>query len=302
MNFYPINRRVVLTGLGAAILTSVRPFGTRADVVTTQKVQVGEITVTAISDGYFDLPAGAFSNIGSAKLENIVRIGATMWVVSTPTRQILVDAGSGTFLKGKYPATGQMASRLAIAGVDPGKVSDVIITHMHADHIGGLIEDGEKLFGSAELHVSETEWKYWMAEDRPSNVPAGLKPLATLIQSIASSLPYNKTLHPGETDLGEGISLIAVPGHTPGHIGVRLSSGSAQLLLLGDMLISGDLQFKHPEAGYALDSDPKRAAETRMAMFDMIATDGIPFCATHLNGLAPSMLERNGGAFRRFDV
>ncbi|MEL7000293.1 MAG: MBL fold metallo-hydrolase [Pseudomonadota bacterium] len=278
------------------------PLGARASAPQSERFELGDVTVHAISDGHFDLPAGAFQNVGTQQLPETVHIGATVWVISTPTREILVDAGSGDFLKARYPGTGQLAARLAELGVDPKRITDVVITHMHADHIGGLLDGETKLFPSAELHVSEVEWRYWMAEERPSQVPDALKGLAVLIQKIAGALPYEVALHSGVVDLGEGISMLPAPGHTPGHSAVQVASGAQQLLLLGDTLISGDLQFARPQVTYVLDGDPALAAKTRRDLFEMIASDSIAFCATHLNGLQKSTLEPMPEGFRRIDA
>ncbi len=302
MSDHPVSRRAFVQSIAASTLLSGIPVMSYAETAFTQRMTVGDLTVTALSDGHFDLPAEAFQNLGTHSLASSVRAGATLWAISTGTRSILVDAGSGDFLKAKYPATGQMVERLTAAGINPTTVSDIIVTHMHADHIGGLMKDGQPVFPNAVLHMSEVEWTYWTAEDRPSNVPAEQKPLAGLIQSIANGLPYARQLHAGAADLGEGVRLVPAPGHTPGHAMVHLSSGADQLLLVGDAMIADPLQFERPQVTYVLDSDPERALQTRLALFERMVADEVAFCATHLNGLGRMRLERAGDSYRGYQA
>ncbi|MEM8792453.1 MAG: MBL fold metallo-hydrolase [Pseudomonadota bacterium] len=302
MPFMQLSRRGFTAGLFGAGLTAGA-----ASVVGAADAKAGSIRITALSDGHFDLPPAAFSDQepGSpaavealSALGTSVRAGANVWLLETPTRRILVDAGSGPTLQAKYPYTGQLPQALVATGVDPDSITDIIITHMHADHIGGLMRDDRRVFPSARLHIAEREWAYWTAPDRPSQVAPALKPLSQLIQAIVGTLTYEKTLHAGETDLVEGIWLVPAPGHTPGHLAVRIDDDGQQVLLLGDALISDAIQFAHPEVRYVLDSDPEGAAATRHALFDMIAADGIAFTATHLNSQALIGLSREGDGYR----
>lgn len=268
--------------------------------------QLGSIRITTLSDGHFDLPPAAFSSDEAtapaassalAALGESMRVGANVWLLDTPKRRILVDTGSGPTLQAKYPNTGRLSETLVATGTDADSITDIVITHMHADHIGGLMRDGRRIFPEARLHVAESEWAYWTAPDRPSLVPATLKPLTQLIQDIAGTLTYERTLHPGAVDLGEGVWLEPAPGHTPGHTVVRIETGGRQVLLLGDALIADAIQFTHPGVTYGLDSDPEGAAATRRRLFDEIATDGIALTATHLNTQALIGLTRRGKGF-----
>ncbi|MEM7670550.1 MAG: MBL fold metallo-hydrolase, partial [Pseudomonadota bacterium] len=302
MSSTQLSRRGFTAGLcGTGLISSAGFAADRADA------QTGSIRITALSDGHFDLTPTAFSGqvTGSpaalralSALGASVLIGANVWLVQTPTRRILVDTGSGATLQAKYPHTGRLPEALVATGTDPGSITDIVITHMHADHIGGLMRDGRRAFPSARLHIAEGEWAYWTAPDRPSQVPARLRPLAQLIQGIAGTLTYETTLHAGKVDLGEGVWLAPAPGHTPGHIAVRIETGGQQVLLLGDALISDAIQFAHPEVTYGLDSDPEGAAVTRRRLFDMVTADGIALAATHLNTQALIGLTRRGSGFR----
>ncbi|MEM9761676.1 MAG: MBL fold metallo-hydrolase [Pseudomonadota bacterium] len=296
-----LSRRGFAAGLfGASVASGAAVALDRADAPQRS------VRITALSDGHFDLPSTAFSSDEAAApeasrdleaLDRSMRVGANAWLLDTPTRRILVDTGSGPTLQAKYPNTGRLSETLVATGTSAGSITDIVITHMHADHIGGLMRDGRRAFPDARLHVAESEWAYWTASERPSLVRAPLKPLSQLIQSIAGALTYERTLHAGTVDFGEGIWLVPAPGHTPGHTAVRVETGDQQVLILGDALISDAIQFTHPGVTYGLDSDPAGAAATRRRLFDEIAADGIALSATHLNTQALIGLSRRGSGF-----
>ncbi|WP_299042777.1 MBL fold metallo-hydrolase [uncultured Tateyamaria sp.] len=251
--------------------------------------------MTALSDGHFDLPPAAFSPQPEATSPQMQYVGANAWLIETGTRRMLVDTGSGSTLRGKYPDTGHLPMALARAGVMPDQITDILITHMHADHIGGLMHGGAARYPNAMLHVCEVEWRYWAAPERAQRVAPAQRPLANLIAGLMDQMAYRIAVHNPNGDIGQGIWLEAAPGHTPGHQIVHVSSGTDSLLLLGDVLISGPLQFAQPDIHYVLDSDPAQAAATRSALFDRIATDDLAFAATHLLHGGPHRLTARAG-------
>ena len=286
---HPVSRRSFGFGLGATALAVTLPQGARA--ASPYRLRVGDISVTALSDGHFDLPPAAFSPQPEAPPKSQY-VGANAWLIETGHRRMLVDTGSGATLRAKYPDTGHLPMALARAGVTPDQITDILITHMHADHIGGLMHGGAARYPNAMLHVCEVEWRYWAAPERAQLVAPPQRPLANLIAGLMDQMAYRIAVHVPNGDIGAGIRLEAAPGHTPGHQIVHVSSGRDSLLLLGDVLISGPLQFAQPDIHYVLDDDPAQAAATRTALFDRIAADDIPFAATHLVHGGPHRLER----------
>ncbi len=275
-----VSRRSFGFGLGATALAGFAPQS--ASSAISKRLRIGDISVTALSDGHFELPPAAFSPQPEATSTQTQLVGANAWLIETGNRRMLVDTGSGETLRGKYPQTGHLPTALAHAGVSPDQITDIIITHMHADHIGGLMQGGISRYPNAMLHLCEVEWRYWAAPERAQLVAPAQRPLANLIAGLMDQMAYRIAVHRPNGDLGSGVWLESAPGHTPGHQVVHVSSGANSLLLLGDVLISGPLQFAQPDIRYVLDDDPDLAAATRTVMFDRIMTDGLMFAATHL--------------------
>ncbi|WP_269585275.1 MBL fold metallo-hydrolase [Roseibium sp. Sym1] len=261
---------------------------------------VGDLTVTALPDGFLDIPAAYFANLAcgeAAKVTPTARFGANTWLIEAGNRRVLVDAGSGHWLRDRFPASGALEWSRDDRAEDRAAITDIIVTHMHADHIGGLVADGVCLFPEAEIHLQAAEWAFWTDEALPASVPEDRRPLIALIQSLAAPLKDRVRLHQGETDLGNGIRLEPAPGHTPGHQIVHLSSGREETLLAADAVVSDALQFANPDIHYALDSDPRQAATTRKALFERLAVEKVPFAATHLATEKFGVLERQERGF-----
>ena len=289
-----MSRRSSLIGLGALGLTCLAPLSPGA--AHTPGEMVGDIRVIPLSDGYYDVPLAAFTLPPEAPPhpDPMVRLGAHAWLIETGARRILVDAGAGTMLRVRHPYSGQLPGALAHVGVSPTDITDIIITHMHADHIGGLMDGGIARFPNAMLHLSAAEWQYWTAPERAASIRPALRPMAWQIAAMADAFAYRIAMHDGTTDIGPGVWTEPAPGHSPGHQIVHVTSGSDSLLLLGDTLVCGALQFEHPQIPYALDANPELAAATRTALFDRIASDDIRFAATHLQLGVPHRLIRRG--------
>ncbi|WP_175484947.1 MBL fold metallo-hydrolase [Jannaschia pohangensis] len=295
-----LDRRRFCIALAGGATALAMPSPLPAAITGTRNRTVGTLQVTAWSDGFFDLPLAAFIDTPAGILTHArgpVHLGATLWTIRTPTRLVLVDAGSGTALRSSYADTGLLAERMADAAFDPADVTDIVITHMHPDHIGGLMVDGNKGFPNATLHVSDIEWRYWTDPSRPSQVAEALRGPAMMIASLAATLDYDIARHGGMLDMGEGVTVLPAPGHTPGHSIVHIASGAEQMMLMADTLICGPMQMSHPDIAYVLDTDTDLAVRTRRRMFDWLATDRIPFGATHMNSLAPGILRRDGAGY-----
>jgi len=169
----------------------------------------------------------------------MIRAGANVWVISTGDRRVLVDTGSGVFLKERFPDTGQLGDTFGVNDIRHEDITDIVLTHMHADHIGGLIHTDRSLFQRAKIHVAEAEWAFWTAPALARAVPDDMKPLVALLQTVADLVKDQVVPHQGETDLGDGLSLVPAPGHTLGHSTVRVEDGGARFMILATRSFQG---------------------------------------------------------------
>lgn len=145
------------------------------------------------------------------------------------------------------------------------------------------------------VHVQKAEWTFWRDAAAAAAAPEAMQRFFDMARRQSDPFVGTANLIQGESDLGDGISLVPAPGHTPGHAVVRIASGDATMMLLGDTVISGLYQLPHPDWTYALDVDPAQAARTRARLFDMIAADGITMAATHLAFPGAGRLSRHDG-------
>ena len=204
-------------------------------------VQVGEIDVLVISDGVLPIAGKTIAyNADSADLASwlddqflppdVLEWPLNVVVVRSGERTILVDAGLGLEFP-DFPTAGRLARRLEAAGIDLAAVTDVVVTHMHMDHIGGLLGDvlRGRLRPDLRVHVAAAEAEFWESPDfshtnMPAGVPDALRSAATRFLG-----EYRSELRPFETEyeVAPGVLAVRTGGHTPGHSVVRLASGGS---------------------------------------------------------------------------
>lgn len=261
-------------------------------------LRLGALSVYALSDGVIDVPSAYFS---APPPTDTTRLGANVWLVRGGGKLRLIDAGSGTALHARFPETGRLSARLRALGIGAEEITDVIVTHMHADHIGGLTEDlgagRTPVFANAEIHLSAVEWGFWTDPALLAGADEATRPMIEMIQSLSTPLGDRIRLHEGPADLGGGLNLEPAPGHTPGHLAIRIADGPDQCLILADAAIA-EPQLAAPDVRYALEVDPAQAAATRRRLLDAAATDGVPVAATHLAFPGVGRVERVGEGYR----
>ncbi|WP_232631600.1 MBL fold metallo-hydrolase [Methylobacterium sp. Leaf118] len=296
-----LSRRAVLA-LGAA-LPLLRPGAAAA------AYRVGSVTVTPLRDGLFPLqPAmipAADSPAGRALLTEaglpahgpspepvnafLIRRGARAW---------LLDAGCGTVLG---PGFDRVTAALAREGISPAGVETVWLTHLHADHIGGLLTpEGQARFPHADLVLQDREAALWSDPAARARAPAALAPFFDTAEAVLARYAGRIRRVSGEADLAPGIRFLPLPGHTPGHAGLLIEDGAERLLIGGDILHSRILQLPHPDWTVIWDTDPAAAIATRRRLLDRAVIEDLTLTGMHLD--VRGRIERAGSGYRLIPV
>ena len=288
-----------------------QPGGAAVDLVPSRyALELGDLEVLVISDGILPLPTSTMSTnvdpdrrtewfkeqfLGPDKFDWALNV----LVVRSGEKLILVDAGLGAQFDG-FPRAGQLPKRLAAAGIELEAITDVIVTHMHMDHVGGLLVDGVKsrLRPDLRVHVSAAEVQFWKAPDfsrtvMPAPIPDVLRSTAT---EFASEYESSLVTFDERSEVAPGVVVERTGGHTPGHSVVRLSSGSDRLTFAGDALFP--VAFDHPDWQNGFEHDPEEAVRVRLRLLEELAASRGLLVATHLPFPSVGRVAKEGETFR----
>ena len=244
---------------------------------------VGDYVVTALSDGYDDLgPPLLVDAEGGVPpgTDRPLRVEVNAFLIQGRGRTVLVDTGAGHFMA---PTLNRLSGGLDALGVAPAAIDTVLLTHLHPDHAGGLVDAaGNAAFALAEVHVHARELAFWDGDDHLSRAPAALR--AAFHAARTALAPYRTRLAPFETgEILPGIIPVPLFGHTPGHCGFHIDGGgAAQLLIWGDIIHRLPEQTADPDVGVAYDTDATSARTARRALFDRIVADRLTFTGMHV--------------------
>ena len=272
---------------------------------------IGEIDVLVISDGVLPLPTTMLAHNADPAAraawldEMFLPPDAFDWALNVVMacsggQAILIDAGLGMDPDLNLPRAGQSIRRLAAAGIDLAAVTDIVLTHMHMDHIGGLLVEGvrERLRADLRSPVAAAESAFWEAPDfshtaMPSGFPDALRATARRFMS-----EYGDRLLPFEAqhEVAPGVIVRRTGGHTPGHSIVRLASGGEGLTFAGDAVFA--VGFDQPDWHNGFEHDPDEAARVRTRLLRELAASGDLLVATHLPFPSVGRVARDGDAFR----
>ena len=250
---------------------------------------VGDVVVTALNDGAFEASFDWLTCIDPAEPPALHAasfraippwITVNAFLLHLGERLVLVDSGCGGVMG---PSLGKLTENLAAMGVAPGTIDTVLLTHLHPDHVGGLIDAaGAAVLPNAELIVHEAEPPFW-GDDAvlagASDQDRGFIELARA--TLAAYRGRVRTVASGE--VLPGVTAVPAPGHTPGHTGWLIASGGDSLLIWGDVVHMPGVQFARPGAGMGFDVDGAQAIATRQRIMDMAATDRLLVAGMHLD-------------------
>src|SRR5256885_5978808 len=256
------------------------------------RLKVGDLELTALYDGaaVFELPwlKGPKATIGGVAKTlrqdpHLLDAADQGFLVNTGKQLILVDAGAGTWYGGK--AFGRLATSLRSAGYAPEQVDLVLVTHLHSDHVGGLTtHDGDRVFPNAEVCVAKAESDFWLSPEIAAKAPKEAQPFFESAQAIAA--PYIKAgkwhTFSGSESIVDGMQIVPLPGHTPGHTGYEFSSKGQKILFWGDTVHAQRVQLKHPEITAVVDIDPAAAAARGNQMLPRVAREDVLIASPHL--------------------
>ena len=302
----------LLTLLACALLHAHAPAFAAAPSASVPggifRTNVGALEVTALGDGVGSLPIGVLQGDASFITGLLGEDGiaganfpATVnaYLVKSGGKFILVDTGSG----GNWglPELGHVVTNLRAAGVRPDQVDLVLIPHLHADHVGGLVTaSGAAVFPKAVVRVAQADSDFWLSEKIAAGAPAEARDFFKVARKSAA--PYLKSGHwqpfkPGET-VAPGVEALAMPGHTPGHTGFQFSSNGQQLLVWGDVVHAVQVQMIHPEVAMAFDSDQATAVTDRKRLFAALASGNALVAGAHLPFPGLGRVKASGASYR----
>lgn len=256
------------------------------------RTTIGDYEVTALYDGGGTIDANLLHG-DPALIESLLarsfqddprHVSATVqgYLVNTGSKLVLIDTGAGGHWGG--PTLGKLMQNLKTSGYSPEQVDLVLLTHLHADHVGGIYEDGKRVFPNATVMMKQADADFWLSKEIMAKAPEDAKIFFQIAQDGAAPYVAAGKWKPYESmdEVAPGIAPYAIAGHTPGHTGYMISSKGQSLLIWGDTAHVGAVQMPHPEVSIVFDSDSESAVKTREALFVKLAADKTMIAAAHM--------------------
>ena len=290
---------IASSALSGAALLPISPAFAAAPLVHTQvpgyyRLMVGNIEVTALFDGAMHLDKGLLQHanektlnraldrmfVGNPKMHTAVNA----YLINTGKHLVLVDAGAAGLFG---PTLGNLLQNMKAAGYQPEQVDRVIITHLHADHVGGINDtQGKPVFPQADVYVSKAENDFWLSKEIAAGAPEAMQPFFKMAQDSAA--PYQatgqwKTLAgDGTGEIVPGIKAVDASGHTPGHRVYEVESQGQKLVITGDLFHAHAIQFAEPGVAIKFDIDQKKAIAMRRETLKRVASEKSFMAGAHL--------------------
>lgn len=272
-------------------------------------LRLGSFEVTALYDGAIDLDQKLLKNIQTPEIQRLlarqflkgpkVQTAVNAYLVNTGSKLILIDAGAAKLFG---PGLGNIVNNLKAAGYKPEQVDTVLITHLHGDHVNGLVSpEGQRVFPNAEVWSAKADNDFWLSEAIAAKAPAAAQGFFKMSRDAAA--PYLaagkwKTFS-ADGEVLPGIRSVDTHGHTPGHASYLIESGGDKLLVLGDLVHNHAVQFARPDVSIEFDVDGKQAVASRKRIFARAAEEKLMVAGMHLPfpGLGHVRKEKQGYAW-----
>src|SRR5262245_47263993 len=323
-----LNRRTVLTGAAAAGAATLAPALTPTAQATAPlsgqqaagwyRYKVGDIEVTVATDGVnrFKFPDGFVTNQGRAEVNaalaaaylqpapDMIAIPYNPCAINTGSRLVVIDTGTGEAnLKASKGVAGQFHANLKAAGIDRNQVDVVIITHMHGDHINGLLTpDNKPAFPKAEIMVPAPEWKYFIDDGEMSRqTTERMKSVFAGFRRVFDALGRKVTQYDAGKEIVPGITSVATFGHTPGHMSHIVSSGKSKVYIQADVT-NLPIFVRNPGWHAFFDQDGKMAEATRRKVYDMLVAEKMLVQGFHYPFPSLAYIEKSGNGYREIPV
>jgi len=264
---------------------------------------VGNVVITTLFDTTMQATLDLVTQIGpdeAAELHRLSRrasppcITVNAYLVQTPDSRILIDAGLGANADAN---NGRARRALEQIGLSPSDIDLVLLTHLHPDHFGGLLDgDGQPVFPNAPHRIPGGEINHWQAgppADADETAQRHFAGAQTFLEAC-----HNQIERLDGHDAASGITRVELPGHTPDHSGYRIESAGETLLIWGDIVHLPQIQFPQPKACVAFDTDPYQAQRTRHAVMAQVAESGEPVAGHHIDFPGIGTVNRDGDGYR----
>ena len=297
---------VVAAAPAYAVAAQATDLGIVSQIPAVYRFTVGDVRVTALSDGSVPIDLHALlrgtsqtevdAMLARSFLTNPVEVSINAFLLEFDGHKVLVDTGVGDLFG---PGNGgRLPEALALAGVTPDQITDILLSHIHADHSGGLVRGGKIMFRKATVHVGKADLDFFL--DKANAKRTGYD-VHHFDQGIAMVKPY---VDAGKVrafavsgEILPGITAELHPGHTPGTAFYTLSSRGARLVFIGDTIHAAAVQFPRPDVTLTFDQDQPKARAVREQAFSAFASDRILVAAPHLAFPGVGHVARDGTGY-----